>query len=45
MLIRLSACLPAVTMVQRVFEDMLLAPIKLQDSWSQRMLQVSSRNL
>lgn len=30
----------AVTLVQAVFEDMMLAPISLQDEWSQRLLQV-----
>uniref|UniRef100_A0A383VEL6 SGNH hydrolase-type esterase domain-containing protein n=1 Tax=Tetradesmus obliquus TaxID=3088 RepID=A0A383VEL6_TETOB len=30
----------AVTMVQQVFQDMALAPIDLQDEWSQRLMQV-----
>jgi hypothetical protein len=27
-------------MMQRVYEDMALAPIDLQDEWSQRLMQV-----
>jgi hypothetical protein len=37
----LRVCLPAVSLVQRVYEDMVLAPINLQDEWSQRLMQVS----
>jgi hypothetical protein len=32
-------------MVQRVFEDMLLAPVDLHDEWSQKMMQVSDETL